>query len=220
MAISYISHVTATPDDGSSFPSATVSATLPTFIAGDLAVSFAYNTYEFDAIVTPSGWTVIGTANTPSTHTQILMTIAYRILQTGDTSVTWSQATDLDIMVFRGCAPTNPIGSHAINPDGSSNTMSYLSLALAKADGSSAVVGGGLNPFNCSTLTASGMTLVADTSTDSEIANHYTLGVSAFSGVNWSPTSGGTDWMTGIVELFSIPHIKNAAINIQNPGVI
>jgi hypothetical protein len=184
------------------------SASLPSgWQAGDLAIVLAYRDGSTTAPSLPSGWTNIisGGANTNSQR------VGYRVLQAGDTGTgTWTNATSVVCLVYRGQHATTPIGASA-QTGASSTTVTYPALTLEVTDGTSWVVGlAGHRSIDTALETPpTGMVNRANVvdSTD-EASGHDTNG-----GVtSWSATSvsvGGTSsgWRAATVEVRAAPTI-------------
>jgi len=114
----------------------TTSATLPSFLPGDIALTFAFRDGVATAPSLPAGWddVISGAANTCAQR------VGTRQLQTGDTSTgTWTNATSVIVHILR------PTGGHAIvgassQNGGTATSVTYPALTLQDASGSSWVV--------------------------------------------------------------------------------
>jgi methenyltetrahydromethanopterin cyclohydrolase len=114
---------------------AATSITIPTHVAGDLLIMFAYANGTA-APVLPAGWIEIGNKQgaTPSTR------VAYRTATgSGTASGTWTNASHLIAVVYEGQHASNPIGSFE-KSEGSSATISYPALTLSDTSGNSRVI--------------------------------------------------------------------------------
>ena len=193
MAISFVGAATGT-----------TSATLPAHAAGDVLLAFAHRDGNTTAPSLPAGWTDLGSggANVNSSR------IGYKVAaSSGEASGTWTNATGLVILVYRGCAAGDPIGD-VVGTGSSSLIISYPALTMQVADGSSWVVGVAGHRSNDTTgfgTAPSGMTnrsYVQD-ATATLIGNDTAGGVSSWSAqtVTATGTSGG--WRSWSVELLA-----------------
>lgn len=193
-AISYIGKATGTN-----------SATLPSFSVGDLAVVFAYRDGSTTAPSLPSGWTNIGNsgANTNSSR------VGYRVLQSGDTTTsTWTNATSVVVMVYRGQDSTTPIGTSS-GSGTASTTVTYNALTLQITDGSSWVLGvAGHRSTNTNLQNApTGMTnraTVVD-ATDEAAGHDSNGGISSWGAQNVSVGGTSSGWRAWSIEIRSTP---------------
>lgn len=194
MAISRISSATGT----------TSIASMPTHQAGDLLLAFAFRDGSTSAPTRPSGWTNIASSggNTCS------ICCAYKVAASGsETSGTWTSATSLIIVVYRGQRSAGtPIGAFA-HTGGASTSITYPAITLWHTTGSSWVSGfAGHRSANVAIETApSGMTNVTSVSdaTDEAAAHDTNAAVSS-----WSPAAasvGGTSsgWRSITVEILA-----------------
>lgn len=114
--------------------------TIPTHQVGDLILIFAYRDASNTAPSTPAAsgtvptWTLIGSdgANTNSTNFRYAVATA-----TTTTSGTWTNATDLICLVYRGASVGAAAGTGANN----TTTINYPALTLQRTDNTSWVVG-------------------------------------------------------------------------------
>lgn len=126
MAISFVGSATGT-----------TSATLPTHASGDVLIAFAHRDGNTTAPSLPAGWTDLGSsgANVNSSR------IGYKVAaSSGETSGTWTNATGLVVLVYRGCNTTDPIGD-VVGGGSSSLVVSYPALTMQVTDGTGWVVG-------------------------------------------------------------------------------
>lgn len=193
MTISYIGQTTGVN-----------SATLPTHQSGDLIIGFAYRDGSIVPPIIPSGvgWNTISTAGGGSTNGSALV---YQVASSsGTTTGTFTNATSVVFLVYRGASPANPIGV-SNSSTGTTASVTFPALALTDTGGTSWVVGFvGHRSVNTSLETPpTGMVNRAPVvdATD-EAAGHDTNGTVS----SWSSTSvavGGTasGWMTRVVEI-------------------
>lgn len=115
----------------------TTTATLPTHAAGDLLLAFAHRDGSTTAPSLPAGWTGIGSggANLNSSR------LAYKVAaSSGETSGTWTNATGLLILVYRGTDTTTPIGGFTAG-GASSLSVAYPAVTMTDTSGASWIVG-------------------------------------------------------------------------------
>ena len=158
---------------------------------GDLALVFAFR----DGSPTPPTLAAGFTSVTTVTSSPRAARLAYRYLQAGDTSFSFTNATDIQVMVLRGTVPSAPVGTSATG-GANSGTMSYPTLSgLAST---SWVVGfGGSQSIAISAFTASSMILssYSGAGADAQLGQHYRTGVTTFPTTNWSGSSSSA-WTT------------------------
>lgn len=119
---------------------AAATVTIPTHQIGDLILIFAYRDGSNTAPSTPAAggtvptWVLIGSdgANTNSTNFRYAVATA-----TNTTSGTWTNATELLCLVYRGARVGAAAGTGANN----TTTINYPALTLQRTDNSSWVVG-------------------------------------------------------------------------------
>ena len=146
--------------------------TIPTHQVGDLILIFAYRDASNTAPSTPAAggtvptWTLIGSdgANTNSTNFRYAVATA-----TNTTSGTWTNATDLICLVYRGARVGASAGTGANN----TTTINYPALTLQRTDNSSWVVGVAGHKTATDVDLAPG-TMVNRASAGSESAGHDT----------------------------------------------
>jgi len=177
-------------------------ATVPTHLAGDLLIAFAYRDGNILAPTLAAGWTNINSSNGASSNGSRL---AYRIATGTDLANGWSNATEVIIQVYRGISGS-PIGVNTTSR-GNSSIVSYPALTPSVLNNSSWVIGfAGHRRIN-TTLENSptGMTRRSTlVDAKAEVSGHDTN-----SGVSSWPTTtvsvGGTSsgWMTRVLEIKS-----------------
>lgn len=130
MAISRIQNVSANATNV-----AITSAT-----ANDIIVVWAYNSSAATAITLASGFTNI----VNGTGTQQAAYLAYKVSVGGETtSGTWTNATQVVCLVFRGCNTTTPFGTTPTITAGNSASLTYGPTTLTVTGGTSVHIGFG-----------------------------------------------------------------------------
>ena len=174
--------------------------TIPAHQIGDLILIFAYRDGNNTAPTVPAAggtvptWTIIGTASGGNTNSSRLH---YAVATaTNTTSGTWTSATELIAVVYRGTR--RPGGTGATGALGTS--ISYPAVTMQRADNSSWVAGfAGHRTATNVELAPSGM--LNRTSIGTEAANHDTNGTVS----SWSATavtvSASSGWRARTVEL-------------------
>lgn len=190
---------------------------MPSHQAGDLLLAFAFRDGSTTAPTLASGWTSIRAsgANTCSAR------VAFKIAASGsETSGTWTNATSLIIVVYRGVQGTDPIGASGIT-GGSATSISYPALALEVTDGSSWVFGAaGHRSVNVAIETApSGLTNVTSVSdaTDEAAAHDSNGGITSWSATSASVGGTASGYRSVTVELRAQP-IETATLSVQESG--
>lgn len=183
----------------------TTSATLPTHAAGDLIIVGAYRDGNATAPSIPGDYTSIQSAGASSNSIRVGYKVA---ASSSEVTGTWTNATSLIVVVYRGVHPVCPIGGSAIT-SGSSTSISYPTIVDFRnnADTSSWAVGfAGHRSTNVAIETApSGMTNVTSVSDATDEAGLHDTNT----GVNsWTATSasvGGTSaaWYSVTVEVIA-----------------
>lgn len=102
---------------------------------GDIAVTFAYRDGSTTAPALPGTFAniVTGGANTNSSRS------GARILQSGDTTFSWTNATSVVCLVYRASGGTVSVGASA-RGSGSSSTITYPAITLQDTSGPSWVL--------------------------------------------------------------------------------
>jgi hypothetical protein len=164
--------------------------TIPgTYQNGDLLLIFAFNNASTTLPTLPAGWTSAGGNGANVCACRIGWKVAG---SASETSGTWTNASSLACIVYRGVATNKtPIGAVA-NGNGSSATLSFTTPAM-KARGTSWVAGfaGHVSATNVATAPAgmtlecgTGVTSLGGSDTNGPTANFptTTLGVNASAG--------------------------------------
>lgn len=175
----------------------TTSATLPAHQVGDLILIFAYRDGNATAPSLPAGY--ISISNTGANSNSLR--IGYKFAtSTSETSGTWTSATSVIAVVYRGAS----IGASAVGGT-SSTTVNYPTVSLLRTNNTSWVVGGAghrsvdTNVQNPPTG-MSNVNSVLD-ATD-ELGVHDTNGtVSSWSSTNVSVGGTTLGWRSAVVEL-------------------
>ena len=186
----------------------TTSATLPTHAAGDLILIFAYNEVNTTIPTLPTGYTSKSTVTSGSAD-DAAVRVGYKIAaSSSETSGTWTNASQIVVLVYRGVDQTTPLGtfgstSYTTQLDW---TAVYPTLTLGVTTGTSWIVGfGGSNATNSAIDTApSGMVRRDKVTGACEVAGFDTFGGRAA----WSSQSvvlGGTtlEWIACDVEILA-----------------
>ena len=188
MAISFIGQAQA----------AATTVTIPAATAvGDLIVIFAYRNTT-TAPTLPSGFTSISTASGNSNS----YTVGYKFAVGSDTSGTWTNANELQCVVYRG---TSGIGTVSGATHATSTSVAIPSISLANTSGSSWVVSFEGSAQTTSLGVLSGQTqrgtTQAGTTSMAAIAD-TNAGVSTYAGGN--ATAGTTAvYSSGAIEILA-----------------
>ncbi len=176
------------------------SGALPTFAAGDLALVAAYRDGSNTAPSLPAGWLNVASsgANTNS------MRVGYRVLQGTDTSTgTWTNATEIQVMVLRGQA-TPHVGGVGSGGANNSNAIIYPALTMTVTDGTSWVIGfaGHRTATDVNAKAATGMTSRSASVTSQGM--HTAAGVSSFASTAYTTTvNASSGWRSYSVEILA-----------------
>lgn len=203
------------------FAAGTTSATLPAFNPGDVAVCYAFRDGSTTNPTIPGTFQTI--TNT-SDGTTCSASIGWRRLVEGDTTTgTWTNATRVVVVVYRGCEPfITPIGGGANNA-GTTNTVNYAAVTMTRGDGTSWVVGlvGHRSIDTTIDSTAiSGMTQRGGGVDANAEAHAWDTngGVASWSSTNQGISGTASGWITRTVELLALPAQANV-IQLQQPPV-
>lgn len=109
------------------------SVTVPTHLAGDLLVFTAVNNAAATVPSLPTGKTSIATGSGNSVALRAGYVIA---TGAGTTSGTWTNATEVEVSVYRGAHPTTPIGASDIGAFGNDQVL-YKGLTLTVTNNTS-----------------------------------------------------------------------------------
>lgn len=196
-------------------------ATLPTgWQAGDLALAYAYRDGSNTPPSLPTGWTDIHNsgANTNSHR------LAYRVLQAGDSSWTFTNATETIVHVYRGQQAATPIGASAATGANNSTTVTYSALTLQVTDGTSWVAGfAGHRSTNTALETPpTGMVNRSNiVDATAEAAGHDTNGgVSSWSSQDVAVGGTASAWRSIVVEIRGAANFVDLDATFTITGVI
>jgi hypothetical protein len=193
----------------------TNSATLPAFQSGDVAICFAFRDGNVTNPTRPTPFTNI--TNT-SDGTSCSVTVGWRrLIYTDTTTGTWTNASRVVVVVYRGCEPfITPVGGGA-NGAGTTNTVAYNTFTLTRGNTTSWVVGfvGHRSTNTTVDSTAiSGMTARGG-GVDATAEAHAwdTNGaVATWATQNQAITGTASGWVTRTVELLALPtQVKTVA---------
>lgn len=209
MAISYVGGAAGTN-----------SATLPSFQPGDVAIVFAFRDGSTTNPTVPTGWTNI--TNTAD-GTTCSASIGWRRLISSDTTTgTWTNATRVVVVVYRGCEPfITPVGGGA-NGAGTTNTVTYATFTMTRSNGTSWVVGLVGHRSTDTTVDSaaiSGMTArTSGVDANAEAAAWDTNGgVSSWSSTNQTISGTASGWVTRTVELLALPNQAPPDLAARSP---
>lgn len=201
----------------------TNSATLPAFESGDIAIVFAFRDGSTTNPSVPAGWTNI--TNTAD-GTTCSATIGWRrLVYTDTTTGTWTNASRVVVVVYRGCEPfITPVGGGA-NGAGTTNTVAYNTFTMTRSNNTSWVVGlVGHRSVDTTIDSAAitGMTArVSGVDATAEAAAWDTNGtVSSWSTTNQTITGTASGWVTRMVELLALPTQTQPHIVSQGQSAI
>lgn len=209
MAISYVGGAAGT-----------TSATLPSFQPGDVAIVFAFRDGSTTNPTVPAGWTNI--TNTAD-GTTCSASIGWRRLVSGNTTTgTWTNATGVVVVVYRGCEPfITPVGGGA-NGAGTTNTVTYTTFTMTRSNGTSWVVGFVGHRSVDTTIDSaaiSGMTArTSGVNANAEAAAWDTNGgVASWASTNQTITGTASGWVTRTVELLALPNQAPPDLAARSP---
>lgn len=191
---------------------AATSITLPTHAVGDIIVIYAY---RGASTTTPTKPSAAGTVpawvdvdNTTGANSNSSRVAYFVATATNHTSGTWTNATDLAVIVLRGQA-ASPIGGHA-ESGSSGTTLTAPSVTLTKTDGSSVL----LHFYGVAAITAWGSAPTGYTrrAAETAIAVDGTTGVclntkdstTSDGSVSQSATIGTTAYRGASVEVLAL----------------
>lgn len=189
----------------------TTSATLPTFQSGDLALVFAFRDGSTTNPTVPSGWNTI--TNTSDGTTCSVSVGWRRLVYTDTTTGTWTNATRVVVLVWRGSEPfITPVGGGA-NSAGTTSTTTFPAVAMTRTDGTSWVVGfiGHRSTDTDIEIAPAGMTARAGgVDANAEAHGHDTNGgVSSWSSTNRTASGTASGWVSRTQEILALPTQAN-----------
>ena len=183
---------------------------------GDLVIIHAYRSGSNTVPSSPSNgkWTDISTSTGANTNSR---RIGYRIIQAGDALAsvvgTWTSATAIQFIAFRGFDTLLPIGNTA---SGGSNTTTLTtpSLTLLNTGGLSWVVAfAGSKATNANSVTLAGTT--GESSTQGALNLATGRGVTSWASANYSATVNASANRMDVVEIIGAVTGTGTATNNQ-----
>lgn len=202
---------------------AAASVNLPAFIAGDLAIVFAFRDGSVTAPTLPAGWNdlpangvgTVGAGATGASHR-----CGYRELVAGDTTTgTWTNATDIEVIVLRGQRVGTPIDV-ASQTGAATNQINYPALTTFADQGDSSWALGfaaSRTATDVNVPTVTGYT--RRTVTNTSMGMHTAEGISGAGSSNYSAVvNAATSWTSQsvcVAAARSTPIVKSV---IQNSG--
>jgi hypothetical protein len=174
------------------------SVSLPAFQLGDLALVHTYRDGSNTAPSLPAGWTNAASSGGANNSSRI----GYRVLQSGDsTTGTWTNATEIAVMVLRGQDAADPIGTVA-NLAANSDQLQYWAVDLEDTSGLSWVVGfaGHRTATDVNTKAVSGMT--TRSGAVGALGAHTAENVSSFAISSYATTvNASASWRSFTIEV-------------------
>jgi hypothetical protein len=188
---------------------AATSGTIPgTYAAGDMIVVFAFRNTSTTVPTLGSGFTSLATGSGNTAGARLAFK---RATSSSESSGTWTNATSLIILTYSGVAGIGKVGGgnpSATGSSGNSTTVTYPTLTLDNASGSSYVVGvGGHRDSGASMVTApTGMTNITGltSGTTGRTGAHDTNGgVTSWSSQNVAVGGSAAGWLSFTLELIA-----------------
>jgi hypothetical protein len=148
------------------------------------------------------------------------------LIYTDTSTGTWTNASRLVVVVYRGCEPfITPIGGGANNAGvgGSGSDVNYAAVTMTRGDGTSWVVGLVGHRSTNTTIDSSsisGMTQRGGGVDATAEAHAWDTngGVASWSSTNQTLSAGtSSGWITRTVELLALPTQANVILNQQPP---
>ncbi len=167
--------------------------------AGDLALVFAFRAGSNLYPLSPDFTEINRASRGGGIGGGAFGTLSYRLLQTSDNSFTFTDATEIQVIVLRGSA-TVPV-TQSGKTNGKSVNMRYAELAYSPLSSSWVVgFGGHQKATNVYQSTASPMTIRSAT-TATNLGMHSLTGVTSFPQINWSTVNTSSNWITICAEI-------------------
>ena len=168
--------------------------------AGDTAFVVAYNNATGTVPSLPGGWSSVTSVSSGGQA----LNVGYKILPTGsgETSGTWTNATEMMYVIYRGLAAT-PF-SNAGGQTGSSNQVAYSGIVTfgnPSVDWVMLVAVSTSNSGNLASHPPTSSTLVTGDAPSYEVALFDTNGPVASYSFNQKTLDGSVAWMTKTIEL-------------------
>lgn len=185
--------------------SGTTSATVPAHQAGDLIIAYAFRDGSATPPSLPSGqnW------SSPPTATRAGTSCSHRVAikiatSSSETTGTFTNATSVIVVVYRGANKNNPIGVNGVN-SGASTSINFPAVTLQTQFGSSWVVGFcGHRSADVAIETApanmSNVTTASD-ATDECAAHDTNAAVTAWSSQSASVGGTSSGWTSHVLEI-------------------
>jgi hypothetical protein len=178
----------------------TTTAAIPAHLPGDLIVIFAFRSGNTTAPSLGAGYTSVGT----KAGTTCGSRVGYKIAtSTSDTSGTWTNASQVVAVVYRGNGKKIQIGNSVSNK-GTTNTLNYAAQTLMETNGTSVVTGfvGHMSTDQNLTTPPAGMTNFASiVGTASAASADTTYGVKTWPSTNVTLTGTASSWISWIIEI-------------------
>lgn len=179
------------------------SVTIPAHQAGDLLLFAAFRDGSNSTPTKPGDITQLET-NTSNSAGAI---VGYKLAASGsETSGTWTNATEVSVMVFRGVDQTTPVGD-SVPATGASTTISFPALSMTVGDGTSWVAGMAFHrSTNCDlAVTPSGMSLRLNEQNNADEVGLYDTngGVASWSLQTTSVGGSSSGWFGVTVEVIA-----------------
>lgn len=176
--------------------------TIPAHNVGDLLVIFAYRSNSNTPPTVPAGWTTIDAAGGANNSSAL----GYRIATGGDTSGTWTNASELIVQIYRGVA-ASPIGGFGTMQSANSKIVTYPAVTMSVTDGSSWIIGSAGAASTTSTIEnpPTGMTLRVDAVGASVEAAGFDTngGVNSWTAKNVTISGSNVKWSARTLEIKS-----------------
>lgn len=202
MALSYVTGIAGT---GSS-------VSIPTHAVDDLMIGFAFRAGNSTPPTIPAGWTTISTGDDGNNNSH---SVAYKLAtSTSDSSGTWTNASQMSVVVYRDVETADPIGAFAFN-FANTTSVTYGTVSMERSGDWIVGFGGIANSTQALETPPSGMTNRTTFSGGGrEIAVHDTNGpVSSFSDAVTTIASANR-WSTVTVEIRGILVPISGTVNV------
>lgn len=189
-----VSRIAADSADGTS-------VTVPVHQVGDLLLFWGFRDGSNSTPTVPADLTTLETVTSNSAGSAL----AYKIADTTtETSGTWTNATEVAVVIYRGVHQTTPVGDSAV-ATGSGTTLTFPALIMAVGDGTSWVAGLCFHRSINTTLSTAptGMTnFLNEQNGGDEVAGHDTnAGVASWSEQTASVGGTSSGWAAYTVEV-------------------
>lgn len=202
--------------------------TIPTgYIVGDAIFIFAFRDGSAINPTLPAGWSLI---TQTLDGTSCSATCGIRIAQTlGETSGTWTNATDLVCVIYRGISQSNPNAlTRVIGSNGTTNTVTYGAAQLATPGQGGHewfLAFAGHRSADTTLETApSGMTLIANSNIVGSSSEACAFDTNSVATADWPSTNvtitgTASGWVTLVVNPTAAPlNINNYMFGTNTPN--